>query len=67
MERTAELLAAMRALLAAQLQALVLRFRQELPNKKIGRIVQRTEGAVDALLHRALHSLHRRLAAGKNT
>jgi hypothetical protein len=42
MDRTAELL-------AAQQQALVLRFRQELPNKEIGRIMHRSEGAVKAL------------------
>jgi RNA polymerase sigma-70 factor, ECF subfamily len=65
MERRAELLAVVQALPADQQQVIVLRFGQELRNKEIGRIMHRSEGAVKALLHRALSTLHRRLAAGE--
>lgn len=62
-EAKAELLAAVRALPDDQQQVIVLRFGQELRNKEIARIMQRSEGAVKALLHRAITALHRRLAA----
>ena len=64
-ERRADVLAAVRALPDDQQQVVVLRFGQELRNKEIARIMQRSEGAVKALLHRALSGLHRRLAAGE--
>jgi DNA-directed RNA polymerase specialized sigma24 family protein len=41
----------------------LLRFGQDLRNKEIARVMQRSEGAVKLLLHRALAGLHRRLAA----
>jgi RNA polymerase sigma-70 factor (ECF subfamily) len=64
LERKADLLAAVRALPDDQQQVILLRFGQELRNKEIARIMQRSEGAVKALLHRALTALHRRLATG---
>ena len=64
LEWRTDLLAAVRALPADQQQVIVLRFGQELRNKEIGRIMQRSEGAVKALLHRALTAMHRRLATG---
>ncbi len=63
LEWRADLLAAVRALPAEQQQVILLRFGQELRNKEIARIMQRSEGAVKALLHRALGTLQRRLAA----
>jgi len=62
MELKADVLAAVRALPDDQQQVVLLRFGQELRNKEIARIMQRSEGAVKALLHRALHGLHKRLA-----
>ncbi len=63
LEWKADLLAAVRALPAEQQQVILLRFGQDLRNKEIARIMQRSEGAVKALLHRALGALQRRLAA----
>jgi RNA polymerase sigma-70 factor (ECF subfamily) len=63
LEWRADLLAAVRALPAEQQQVILLRFGQDLRNKEIARIMQRSEGAVKALLHRALNALQRRLAA----
>lgn len=62
-EWKAELLAAVRALPPEQQQVVLLRFGQELRNKEIARIMERSEGAVKALLHRALMALQRRLAS----
>jgi RNA polymerase sigma-70 factor (ECF subfamily) len=62
LEWKADLLAAVRALPPDQQEVILLRFGQELRNKEIARIMQRSEGAVKALLHRALSALHRRLA-----
>jgi RNA polymerase sigma-70 factor, ECF subfamily len=64
LELKADLLAAVRALPPDQQQVILLRFGQELRNKEIARIMERSEGAVKALLHRALTALHRRLATG---
>jgi RNA polymerase sigma-70 factor (ECF subfamily) len=64
LEWKADLLAAVRALPDDQQQVILLRFGQELRNKEIARIMQRSEGAIKALLHRALIALHRRLATG---
>jgi RNA polymerase sigma-70 factor (ECF subfamily) len=61
LEWKADMLAAVRALPDDQQQVILLRFGQELRNKDIARIMQRSEGAVKALLHRALTALHRRL------
>lgn len=63
LEWKTDLLAAVRALPDDQQQVILLRFGQELRNKEIARIMQRSEGAIKALLHRALTALHRRLAA----
>lgn len=63
LEWKAELLAAVRALPPEQQQVVLLRFGQELRNKEIARIMERSEGAVKALLHRALIALQRRLAS----
>ena len=63
MEWSEETLAAVRALPAAQQQVIDLRFGRELHNREIGRVMQRSERAVKALLHRALRSLQRSLAA----
>jgi RNA polymerase sigma-70 factor (ECF subfamily) len=65
LERRADVLEAVRDLPDDQQQVVVLRFGQELRNKEIARIMQRSEGAVKALLHRALAGLHRRLTAGE--
>jgi RNA polymerase sigma-70 factor (ECF subfamily) len=65
LEWKADMLAAVRALPAEQQQVILLRFGQDLRNKEIARIMQRSEGAVKALLHRALASLHRQLLSGK--
>jgi RNA polymerase sigma-70 factor (ECF subfamily) len=65
LEWKADMLAAVRALPDDQQQVILLRFGQDLRNKEIARIMQRSEGAVKALLHRALTALHRRLASGK--
>jgi RNA polymerase sigma-70 factor (ECF subfamily) len=64
-EGIAELLAAVRALPAEQQQVILLRFGQDLRNKEIALIMLRSEGAVKALLHRALGALRRRLVAEK--
>ena len=61
-EWKADVLAAVRTLPDDQQQVVLLRFGQDLRNKEIARIMQRSEGAVKALLHRALHGLHKRLA-----
>ena len=61
-ERVAELMAAVRTLPDDQQQAIVLRFGAELRSKEIAYIMERSEAAVKALLHRALTGLHRRLA-----
>lgn len=62
LEWKTELLAAVRALPDDQQQVILLRFGQELRNKEIARIMTRSEGAVKALLHRALTALHRKLS-----
>jgi len=65
LERRTDVLAAVRALPDDQQQVVLLRFGQELRNKEIARIMERSEGAVKALLHRALSGLHRRLTTGE--
>jgi RNA polymerase sigma-70 factor, ECF subfamily len=65
LEWKADMMAAVRALPGDQQQVILLRFGQDLRNKDIARVMQRSEGAVKALLHRALTSLHRRLLSGK--
>jgi RNA polymerase sigma-70 factor (ECF subfamily) len=65
LEWKADMLAAVRALPDDQQQVILLRFGQDLRNKEIARIMQRSEGAVKALLHRALAALHRRLVSGE--
>jgi RNA polymerase sigma-70 factor (ECF subfamily) len=62
-----DMLAAVRALPADQQQVVLLRFGQDLRNKEIARIMQRSEGAVKALLHRALTSLHQRLVSDQES
>jgi RNA polymerase sigma-70 factor (ECF subfamily) len=66
-EWKADMLAAVRALPVDQQQVILLRFGQDLRNKDIARIMQRSEGAVKALLHRALTSLYRRLVSDKES
>jgi RNA polymerase sigma-70 factor, ECF subfamily len=44
-----------------QQQIITLRFLEELNNEEVARVVERTEGAVKALQHRALNSLRRLL------
>lgn len=64
-ETNAELLAAVRCLPDDQQQVIVLRFGAELRSKEIAYIMERSEGAVKALLHRALGALHRRLSSSQ--
>jgi len=63
LEWKSDVLAAVRALPSEQQQVILLRFGQDMRNREIARVMQRSEGAVKALLHRALASLHRRLAS----
>lgn len=65
LERRSDVLAAVRGLPDDQQQVVLLRFGQDLRNKEIARIMQRSEGAVKALLHRALAGLYRRLTVGE--
>ena len=53
--------AALRQLTPLQQQIITLRFLEELSNVEVARVVERTEGAVKALQHRALNSLRRLL------
>lgn len=53
---------AMSQLTPDQQQVLALRFYADLSNQEIANILKRTEGAVKAIQHRALHSLHRILS-----
>ncbi|HOU14172.1 MAG TPA: sigma-70 family RNA polymerase sigma factor [Anaerolineae bacterium] len=57
--------AALRQLTPLQQQIITLRYLEELSNEDIALIVERTEGAVKALQHRALDSL-RRILEGWN-
>jgi RNA polymerase sigma-70 factor (ECF subfamily) len=66
-ERVTELLTAVRDLPEDQQQVIVLRFGAELRSKEIAYIMERSDGAVKALLHRALEALHKRLGGGKRT
>jgi RNA polymerase sigma-70 factor (ECF subfamily) len=66
-EQITELLAAVHALPDDQQQVIILRFGAELRSKEIAYIMERSEGAVKALLHRALDALYRRLNGGKRT
>ncbi len=65
LEWRTDVLAAVRALPPDQQHVILLRFGQDLRNKEIARIMQRSEGAVKALLHRALTALHRKMATGE--
>jgi RNA polymerase sigma-70 factor, ECF subfamily len=56
-ERNAELLAQVRRLPEYQRQAILLRFGQNLSYAEIARSINRTEGAVKQLIHRALVTL----------
>jgi RNA polymerase sigma-70 factor (ECF subfamily) len=56
--------AALRQLTPLQQQIITLRFLEELSNEEVARVVERTEGAVKALQHRALNSLRRLLEGG---
>jgi RNA polymerase sigma-70 factor (ECF subfamily) len=60
-ERKRDLLAAVGTLPPEQQQAVILRYGHEMRNKEIGYIMDRSEGAVKQLLHRAISSLQRRL------
>ena len=51
--------AALRQLTPLQQQVITLRFLEEMSNEEVGRVIERTEGAVKALQHRALNSLRR--------
>lgn len=53
--------AALRQLTPLQQQIITLRFLEELSNEEVARAVERTEGAVKALQHRAINSLRRLL------
>ena len=53
--------AALRQLTPLQQQVITLRFLEEMSNEEVGRVIERTEGAVKALQHRALNSLRRLL------
>lgn len=57
--------AALRQLTPLQQQVITLRFLEEMSNEEVARVVERTEGAVKALQHRALNSL-RRLLEGED-
>ncbi|HOT92124.1 MAG TPA: sigma-70 family RNA polymerase sigma factor [Anaerolineae bacterium] len=59
--------AALRQLTPLQQQVITLRYLEELSNAEIARVVERTEGAVKALQHRALDSLRRILEEGNET
>lgn len=59
--------AALRQLTPLQQQIITLRYLEELSNEDIARIVERTEGAVKALQHRALDSLRRILEGWNET
>lgn len=63
-EQRDELMNALRLLPSDQQQVVVLRFGQELSAKEIAVIMERNEGAVKALLHRAVAGLGRRLRGG---
>ncbi len=56
--------AALRQLTPLQQQIITLRYLEELSHAEIARVVERTEGAVKALQHRALDSLRRILEKG---
>ncbi len=60
-ERGRELRAAIACLPPEQQQVVFLRYGQELRNKEIATIMERSEGAVKQLLHRAMQGLQRRL------
>ena len=53
--------AALRQLTPLQQQVITLRFLEEMSHEEVARVVERTEGAVKALQHRALNSLRRLL------
>ncbi len=57
-EKIAELLAAVRDLPDDQQQVIILRFGAEMRSKEIAYVMERSEGAVKALLHRALGALN---------
>lgn len=56
-ERASEVAALVRRLPPDQQRALVLKFSHGLPNKEIGELMGRSEGAVKQLVHRALVTL----------
>ncbi len=57
--------AALRQLTPLQQQIITLRYLEDLSHEEIARVVERTEGAVKALQHRALDNL-RRILEGRN-
>jgi len=59
--------AALRQLTPLQQQIITLRYLEELSNEEIAQVVNRTEGAVKALQHRALNSLRRILEEWNET
>ena len=59
--------AALQQLTPLQQQIITLRFLEELSNEEIAQVVNRTEGAVKALQHRALNSLRRILEEWNET
>jgi RNA polymerase sigma-70 factor (ECF subfamily) len=61
-ERRRAVIHAVLTLPLPQRQVVLLRYGEELRHKDIARIVGRSEGAVKAQLHRALHALARKLA-----
>jgi RNA polymerase sigma-70 factor (ECF subfamily) len=57
------LLQFIRELPAERQQLLILKFVERLPNAEIGRIMNRTEGAIKSLYHRTLLALRENLVA----
>jgi RNA polymerase sigma-70 factor (ECF subfamily) len=59
------LVAAVDDLTALQRQVILLKFAAEMSNAEVAAVLDRTEGAVKALQHAGLRSLHRRLAGSR--
>ena len=66
-EEQERLLRSIRELPAERQQLLILKFVERLPNAEIGRIMNRTEGAIKSLYHRTLLALRESLAAQDET